>query len=174
MQAGPVKRLVELLAGQNWSVLLGEPVRELSGQLLEYPQIHQFAKQVRRCVSEDEQVWFLGSEDFLDDTGDGWNFIEQQISRPSADGDEEWTSQVARFWEQHLPLALNVRGDYAVLGIDRQGRVWEGVAPDLEEPTLVAESFEAFVGELERQTQAQLGPLYVQWVRGSSALASNP
>ena len=166
--------MIELLAGQGWSVLLGEPARALTGQLLDYPQIHQFAMQVRRCVSGDEQVWFLGSEDFLDDSGDGWNFIEQQISRPSADGDEEWTAQVARFWEQHLPLALNVRSDYAFLGIDRQGRVWEGVAPDLEEPSLVAENFEAFVGELERQTQAQQGPLYVQWVQANSARASDP
>jgi hypothetical protein len=159
----PLSGLLDRLGQAGWRCVRGEPRLPLTGRVREFPAIHDFASHVQQCAAPGEQVWFLGSEAFLDTSGEGWDFLETQVSLPSAEGDADWTAQVRAFWNAHLPFALSVRGDYAYLAVDRAGRVWEGRAPELEEPALVAESLEAFAGEFTAQMDAGKGDLHVTW-----------
>ena len=162
--ASPLFELAERLAQAGWQCDAGPPRQPLTGRVLEFPANLEFATRVRRCVAPGEQVWWLGSEDFLDDSGEGWDFFEAQVALPSAEGDAAWTSAVRAFWSAHLPFALSVRGDYAYLAVDRAGRVWEGRAPELEAPSLVAESLDAFARQLTAQMEAGTGALHATWV----------
>ena len=162
--ASPLLELVERLAQAGWRCDAGSPRQPLAGRVLEFPAICDFATRVRRCVAPGEQVWWLGSEDFLDESGEGWDFLEAQVALPSAEGDDAWTSAVRAFWSAHLPFALSVRGDYAYLAVDRAGRVWEGWAPELEAPSLVAESVEGFARLFTAQMEAGAGALHATWV----------
>ena len=155
--------LFECLTGAGWHGEAGPPQRPLPARVLEFPGVAAFATHVRRCIAPGEQVWFLGSEDFLDDSGDGWDFLETQVSLPSSDGDADWAARVRAFWSAHLPFALSVRGDYAYLAVDRAGRVWEGCAPELEAPSLVAEGMDAFVRRFVAELEAGTGALHATW-----------
>jgi hypothetical protein len=159
-----LRRLADRLAQAGWRCEEGPPDTPLTGRVLHYPDVLAFATLVRRCVAPGEQAWFFGSVDFLDDSGDGWDFLERQVSLPAAEGDAAWTAEVRAFWSAHLPFACSVRGDYAYLAVDRAGRVWEGWAPELEEPTMVAENLAAFVDEFLAQLDAGEGDLHATWV----------
>ena len=165
MRASSLGDLIEVFERHGWRVRLEPPAGPISGRVLEYPAILAFANRVRTCVAKDGQAWFLGSEDYLDHGGDGWNFLETQVSLASAAGDEAWTAEVRSFWDEHLPFALSTRGEYAYLAIDRSGRVWAGVAPELECPGLVADSLEAFAALFSRQACNRHGALYDEWLR---------
>jgi hypothetical protein len=160
----PLFALVERLKRAGWSCDAGPPAAPLAGRVLGFAAVADFASRVRRCVAPGEQVWWLGSEQFLDDSGEGWDFLETQVALPSAAGDAAWSGQVRAFWSAHLPFALSVRGDYAYLAVDRDGRVWEGWAPELEAPTLVAESVDAFAARFAAELDAGTGSLHATWV----------
>lgn len=165
MRAPSLIDLIEVFERHGWSIHVDPPTAPLSGHVLEFPPILAFAQQVRKCVAQDGQAWFLGSEDFLDHGGDGWNFLETQVSLASAVGDDAWTAEVEAFWSAHLPFALSTRGDYAYLAVDRSGRVWAGSAPELECPRPVAGCLEEFVVLFTSEAREGMGPLHDAWLR---------
>ena len=165
MHASPLCDLIEVFERHGWTVRVEPPAGPVGGRVLGFPGILAFANRVRACVAPDGQAWFLGSEEYLDHGGEGWNFLETQVSLASAAGDAAWTAEVRSFWNENLPFALSTRGEYAYLAIDRSGRVWAGVAPELEGPGLVADSLEEFAGLFERQARDRQGALYDDWLR---------
>jgi len=127
-------------------------------------QYQEFVAMVRSCASPDGAVWFNGGDDFAKADGSGWDFLEQQVSLPSAEGDTAWTESVIRFWQAHLPIALNARGDYSYIALNSSGRVVTGWAPELEEPTELAESFDAFVQRVLDECERREGELWELWI----------
>ena len=167
VQARSLFALIDVLVEMGWRVQLGPPTAPLRGAVLACPGVLAFAMRVRACESPSGQAWFFGSEEYLDQTGEGWNFLETQVSLPSAEGDDAWAASIRRFWSGHVPFALSARGDYAYLAIDADQRIWTGTAPELEDARLVATNIDEFVQMLERQAGAKAGPLFEDWLRNA-------
>lgn len=116
-----------------------------------YPQIPlgflEFLKRVKACVTPDQKSWFLCLDDYLGtaDSAFKWNEMEQ-IS--FVEGDDDYNEPIVAFWDQHLPIALSVRDDYAYYALrvkDDFGTVVSGFEPYFEEPSPVAPSLEQFL-----------------------------
>ena len=53
------------------------------------------------------------------------------------------------YWDKHLPIVMSVEDGYAYYAINTDtGTVVEGRGPEFEEPSVVAESFEAFINKM--------------------------
>lgn len=144
MQARPVIEFITLLERSSWHVQLGEPKCCLSDHLTK-SGFAEFVRMVRSAESPRGRIWFLGSSDYCDDSGEGWNFIEESLSIPAADGNSKWISEIRDFWSSHVPIAIRASGDYSYLAIDRIGQVVTGCAPLFEETQVVASSFEQLI-----------------------------
>ena len=112
----------------------------------------EFIANVKYMVSPDETVWFLSAGDF-DIQGDKafqWNEWEL-ISLESADGDIEWESEIKKFWSNHLPIVMSVKGGYSYYAISMQdGSIVQGCEPEFEECEFVAHSFAAFIERIAK------------------------
>ncbi len=161
MQVGTVERLIDSLMRHDWHIEQGPGAEPLTPELSNFPAALMWAGVVRCCESPDGSVWFLGSDDYADQSGERWNFLEQGISKPSAEGDGSWLGEIDRFWRRHMPIALSTRGDYGCVAVTADGKFVLGYAPELENPEVVAESFEAFVELIDSELMAAKGKLYV-------------
>ena len=160
MQDAYVTEMCGLLLAQGWRIERSEvPSAALPSFLDLYPSARSFAAEVRSCVAPGEKVWFLGLSDYLDDSQNGWRFIEQEISIPSTEGDPAWRREVEEFWSRHLPVALHVADFYSYIAVDRQGAFFLGEEPDFESPELVASSPDNFVRRLAREVAEDAGQL---------------
>ena len=109
----------------------------------------EFIAPLRKCSNATDTVWFLTYPDYQQqEQGFQWNEFEKQ-SMEAAGGDHEQQAAVTAFWNYHLPIVLNVAGDYTYYAIDTQfGSVVCGTAPEYEEPHVAAESFPAFIRKI--------------------------
>lgn len=128
----------------------GSNQAEMSDPVRSNAVSNALSRVVVQCESKDQAVWFYGSKDYGDESSDGWRFIEKELMIPSAGDDSDWLGRIEEFWKEYVPIALNVRGDYAYLASNADGQIFEAYDPDLEGIELVAENFEAFVSHLER------------------------
>jgi hypothetical protein len=118
------------------------------------------------AVSPDQTTWFLGVADYAGtgQTAFGWDAWER-LSLEAAEGDEEWSGSIRRFWAAHLPFLLCVRDRYSYLACSlagpTAGAVVQGGEPEFEEVTVVAASIEAFRSQVERTLAGRLvdGPV---------------
>ena len=107
------------------------------------------------CVNGDYTLYFQLVEDFEDDPEDKaddkafrWNEFEL-ISLGAAEGDEKWTADIKEFWDNYLPIVMSVGGDYHYYAIGiRTGEIFDGWAPEFEEPEIVAPNFTDFIEKI--------------------------
>jgi hypothetical protein len=161
MQLRTVESLIVSLTRHAWRIERSAGAEQLTPELSNFPAASMWAGVVRSCESPDGSVWFLGSDDYADQSGERWNFLEQGISKPSAEGDDKWLAEIDRFWRRHMPIALSTRGDYGYVAVTADGKIVLGYAPELENPDVVAESFEAFVELIDDELKAAKGKLYL-------------
>ncbi len=107
-----------------------------------------YLKFFRIAESSDSKSWFILYDDFMSNQESGlrWNEFEI-ISFDSAEGDEEWISEIRDFWDRYLPFVISVRNGYEYWAIDThsvEGTIVNGCEPEFENATEVAESFEDF------------------------------
>ena len=159
--------LISLLTRSAWTVQPGAPVGTVAANLSHFPEYLAFVERVRVAESPKGDAWLIASDDFCNPSGSGWNFLEEQLSIPAAEGDRQWIADIRAFWNEHLPIAISTRGDYAYLALDRSGRVVMGVAPELEETWEVAKSLDDLSGVLERQWASGTGEIYSTWLAQS-------
>ncbi len=82
--------------------------------------------------------WFISIEDFNGeaDSGFSWNEFEKMSLDALAD-DKEECQRIKEFWDNHLPIAISVGGDYQYLCIDlskeNYGKIYYGVEPEFED-----------------------------------------
>ncbi|MCI8775507.1 MAG: SMI1/KNR4 family protein [Lachnospiraceae bacterium] len=110
----------------------------------------EFAKNIKQMISADETMWFLCSEDFnMQDAGAfQWNEWEL-ISLESAKGDTEWENEIKKFWDNHLPIVMSVKGAYSYYAISiKDGSVIHGTEPEFAECEVVASSFTDFMEKI--------------------------
>ncbi len=110
----------------------------------------EFAKNIKQMISADETMWFLCSEDFnMQEIGAfQWNEWEL-ISLESAKGDTEWENEIKKFWDNHLPIVMSVKGGYSYYAISiKDGSVIHGAEPEFAECEAVASSFTDFMEKI--------------------------
>ena len=107
----------------------------------------QFIGEVRELSSPDETTWFLCAEDYDTRLDHAWRWDEwEQLSLQNAESAREWAAQIRAFWDQHLPIVLEVRDGYAYYAISMtDGSVVYGCEPEFEECTPAAGSFVEFL-----------------------------
>jgi hypothetical protein len=109
-----------------------------------------FLAGLRACVHPTETAWFLCQGDYARTAGSPWAWDEwEQMSLSACNGDGEQLSQVRDFWDEHLPFMFSVYQDYGYFAVrtapEGFGRVVVGFAPYFEEPSVAADTFEAFL-----------------------------
>ena len=110
----------------------------------------EFAKNIKQMISADETMWFLCSEDFnMQEIGAfQWNEWEL-ISLESAKGDTEWENEIKKFWDNHLPIVMSVKGGYSYYAISiKDGSFIHGAEPEFAECEAVASSFTDFMEKI--------------------------
>lgn len=160
MPTGYVDGLLAVLTEASWEIDIGAPNAVMPGFLDDFLPASEMFGRVRSCVSTSGRVWFFGSEDYLDDSNNGWDFIRREICLPSAIGDEAWKEEIEQFWSLHMPIALSVAGEYEYLAVDRSSSFWIGLAPEFEQPRLLAVGVSEFVSMLERESNLRSGRLW--------------
>lgn len=109
-----------------------------------------FISNIKSMVSSDDTKWFLCAEDF-DIQGDKafqWNEWEL-ISLNAAEGDMKWQNEIKKFWDNHLPIVMSVKGCYSYYAISiKDGSIVHGLEPEFEECEIVAASFMDFMEKI--------------------------
>lgn len=151
-----VEDFIVAATGAGWRLRRRDPARPLDlpeevaaryGTLP--PDYSVFLHAVAEAASADQAVWLLCEDDFRrqDPAGFAWNEIEKMALGGTEDDAEKRT--IAAFWDRHLPIAMAPDGDYDYLAISmRDGAVVHGYAPEWEEVTHVAPSFDHWLGLL--------------------------
>lgn len=152
-----IKRLINTFITHmkkiGWDVALNERQdndipKTLTDRYANIPQEWvEFVGSVKHMVSPDETTWVLGAEDFevQGDKAFQWNEWEL-MSLESAGNDAEWKRSIGKFWNQHLPIVMSVKGGYSYYAICiEDGSVVRGAAPEFEECETVASSFLVFM-----------------------------
>lgn len=109
-----------------------------------------FLNKFKLLTNKADNVWFLSIEDFEEraEAAFKWNEFEMQ-SLESCGNDKSLIEEVKNFWNNHLPIALSVRGHYSYLAISflssQNGKIVFGEEPEYEHTTIVSETFLDFL-----------------------------
>jgi len=121
-----------------------------------YPRIPSdyldFLLKTEDCANNKNTAWFNTVSDFNEQNSENsafaWNEFEIQ-SLEVFEGDQEEQEVIHTFWNQYIPFLLSVEGEYSYFSIcvtpDDLGKIFFGAEPEYEEPTLIADSFTAFI-----------------------------
>ena len=153
---GLAEKFYEWAKNHGWNVELSEIKRELPKAVTErYKFIPaewiDFIGCFNVCINAENNLYFQLAEDFeeqADNSGFRWNEFEL-ISLDAAEGDENWQADIREFWDNYIPVVMSVEGDYHYYAIGiKTGEVFDGWAPEFEEPEIVAAGFEDFIGKI--------------------------
>ena len=106
-------------------------------------------------------VWFLCEDDYNQTTDSAfrWNEFEVQ-SLEAAGTDEHLKSRIVKFWDQHLPIALSVKSQYAFLCIvltpQDFGAIVCGHEPEYEDVEKVCGSFRGLTALISATLKGKL------------------
>ena len=154
--------LFKALRDKGWTVQPSQSRAPLLPAELQrrYPrlpaELTDFLERIESCANADEDIWFLCREDFRRNDPDmfRWNEMELMMLE-TGDGDRQ--VQTRAFWDRHFPFMLATHSDYDYLAVSLDegsyGAVVHGCELELEEPSVVAPSFAAFLALL-RDTAA--------------------
>lgn len=150
MQTQALTELLQLLLGYGWKI---EAFRADTISDFRDPTSTLLFNHLSFSESSNGQISFYGHEDFENQEASGWRFLETEILLPSAEGDEVSLQRAYDFLKTYTPIAINVEGDYAFLLSEKDGQIFEALAPDIEEVSLVATSLVEFVERLSREAK---------------------
>ena len=112
-------------------------------------ELTSFLSAIESCANAEENVWFLCREDYRRTDGEGFRWNEFELMALEREEDAALQQQVRGFWDRHFPFMLAVHSDYDYLAVQlagpTAGSIVHGAAPDWEEPSLVARSFDEFL-----------------------------
>ena len=138
-----------------WSVRVARDGRPLPSHIDKRypgipPSVRWFLEHLQEGVRSDEQVYFLTTEDYSAEAGEGIRWDEwERIECEDGEVDE-----VRAFWNAHLPILHSVAGDYAYLAVcvdpasTDYGKVVRGDAPDFRETVPVCDSFDELLDQI--------------------------
>ena len=137
---------------ENWNIKMREEQFALPDEIQQRYRIPAewlaFIEHFSLCSDENGTKWFITSEDYHMDSGFQWNDFEQ-ISLDAAGDDAEWTENIKKFWDRHLPIFMSVEGEYEYCAINTEtGQIVQGWEPEFEEAGVVADTFEDFIRKI--------------------------
>jgi hypothetical protein len=154
---------LHLLRTRGWVVEIAADGSTLPPALRSrYPhlpaQVASFLAEIETCHNHRDDVWIFGSSFFAreDPAGFRWNECEI-MSLAALDGDLPAEGRIREYWDQHLPFMMAVHSGYDYLAVQTGpaltlGAVVHGCAPEFEDSTVVATSFDAFLSGLRDAT----------------------
>lgn len=100
-------------------------------------------------TNEDETCWLLTATHYAGETNlaFAWNEWER-LTLESAGRDLVWATQIRRFWDAHMPIALTVDDGYGYYALLENGKVVVGREPEFEDTSSFANSYEEFLEKL--------------------------
>ena len=146
----------EWAENNGWKIEFADEKRELPKIITErYKFIPEdwidFIQCFNLCVNGENNLYFQLPIDFdeeASDSGFRWNEFEL-ISLDAAEGDEKWQANIRGFWDNYLPIVISVEGDYHYYAIGiKTGEIFDGWAPEFEEPEIVAANFTDFIEKI--------------------------
>ena len=107
---------------------------------------------IQEVSNPKQTAWLLGADEYagIAETAFEWNAWEKLcLDCAKQEGDEEWSMQIAEFWDDHFPVALSVASGYAYCALRKADlMIVHGAEPDFEEVTVFAENIFAFLNKL--------------------------
>lgn len=145
------------LGGHGWQVVRADEPRSLPVVVAErYPKLSaDHAALIRglvTCASPTGRCRLVVGEAFeARPPAFRWNEPEL-MSLEAAQDDAEWRASIVRFWNGHVPLAMDATSDHDTWLLRRSdGAVLHAFGPDWEEePAVVSRRLRPFLAELAR------------------------
>jgi mRNA degradation ribonuclease J1/J2 len=102
-----------------------------------------FLENIKTCTNSEENVWFLCIDDYSEKPEGSFRWNEFEIiSLEAADGDAELINAIENYWNKHLPILFNVKGEYEYYAINTENKnIVYGYEPEFEESETVADNF---------------------------------
>jgi hypothetical protein len=134
----------------GWTIEKQAAPRALSADILHrynwIPEdLSDFICETKKVCSPNIKSWFLTSEDFNGTSGlafawNAWEILTLDSARKSRD--EQWAASIRSFWDEHFPIFISVKGEYAYFAIEKGTlKIVNGIEPVFEETVFVTDSF---------------------------------
>src|SRR5215470_4959968 len=120
-----------------------------------YPQLPEeyetFLNLFASAVSPDGKAWFLCEGEYNGNSDCVWPWNECERQSLEAGGkDAALAESIRAFWDEHLPIAFSVKGEYAYLALtvspEDFGSVVYGHEPEYEDGEIICGSFGELTG----------------------------
>ncbi|MDE5777525.1 MAG: SMI1/KNR4 family protein [Lachnospiraceae bacterium] len=113
-------------------------------------QWREFIGGIKCMMSSDDTTWFLCAEDFVTQSDEAFQWNEWELlSLESVEDDTKWQNEIRKFWDNHLPIVMSVKGCYSYYAIAiKDGSIVHGSEPEFEECEIVAPSFMYFMEKI--------------------------
>jgi hypothetical protein len=111
----------------------------------------EFLRHFDSLVAPDHARWFLSAHDYArrSDSAFAWDeFRAMSLDAAATDAERH---RVDEFWNEYLPIALGVAGDYEFLAASRDtGAIVHGAGPEFEEVRPIAVDLAALIDGVVR------------------------
>jgi hypothetical protein len=147
----PMHPILASLRDAQWDVTIARersalPAHIVARHRMIDPAFVAFVTSFDRCVHPSKDGWFLSAADYAEDAPGPWPWDFAERMSLEAQPTPTEAAAIRAFWDRHLPFAFAVHSDYEYLAIrtdgDAVGAIVHGCAPEMEETTVVASSFE--------------------------------
>lgn len=151
-----LEEFLTCMKGQGWNIKLNEGRETHLSKIIgeKYTNLPQqwldFISTVKSIKNNDDTTWFLCKDDFDVQEEDAFQWNEWElVSLESAEGDGERETEINKFWNNHLPIIMSVKGSYSYYAISiKNGSIVQGAEPEFEECEIVANSFEELLRKI--------------------------
>lgn len=150
--------LLEALSKRSWHIdPVESPIAQPAAIAERYPALQSglldLLSRVGNCVRHDGQSWLLTFNHFEVNPSEGFRWNEYELMALESAVTERERTAIKRFWDHHFPFLLAVHSDYDYLAIElSSGHVVHGFAPEWEQPSTLATSFDAFVQRVSAES----------------------
>jgi hypothetical protein len=120
------------------------------------PELQRFVENHVEICTADERAWFVTEAEFAGRAASAfaWDAFER-MSQTAALGDPAKLAAVKTFWTAHFPIMLSVKSGYAYFALERESmNVVVGEEPEFEEISVIAKTFDEFLGMLIEGSEA--------------------
>jgi hypothetical protein len=109
-----------------------------------------FLENIKICTNAEENIWFFCIKDYLADEENTFKWNEFELmSLDAADDDKELIDEIKGYWDKHLPIMFNVKGEYEYYAINiKTKEIVYGYEPMFEESGVVANNFDELLEKI--------------------------
>jgi hypothetical protein len=150
-----INEFTEWAKRNQWNITPGNgDIGKLPKKIIERYNIpegyRRFLENVKTCTNAEESIWFLCTDDYLEEEENAFRWNEFEMLSLDADGgDKELIKGIKDYWKKHLPIIYNIKEEYKYYAIETEtGKVVYGKEPEYEESEVIANNFEELLGKI--------------------------